>query len=207
MYFPENQYYENDNETPSCGEHCNCKQQDFYRQFILTNGMRLAWEQHVYWTRLFLISTAERLHDLNDTTARLMQNPAAIAKVFEPYYSDDVTRKMAKLITEHLQIGGALITALRDKKSAEANELNSRWYANAEEMASFFASINPHYKLNEMKEMFKRHLDLTTSEVSARLAGRYRDDIAAFDKVEREALMMADYFSQGIMQSFPEKFM
>jgi len=210
MYFPENSSYENEHkngiEKHHCDGICQCKSQDFYRQFILTNAMRLAWEQHIYWTRLFLISTAERLHDLTDTTARLMQNPKDIAKVFSPYYPANVTDKMAKLITEHLQIGGDLITALRDKKSNEANDLNRRWYANATEMANFFAEINPHYKLNEMQEMFHRHLDLTTNEVAARLAGRYKDDIDAFGKVEREALMMADYFSQGIMQAFPNKF-
>ena len=205
MYFSE-ESYENGVYTCACNEECKCKPQDFYRQFILTNAMRLAWEQHVYWTRLFLISTAERLNDLNDTTARLMQNPKDIAKVFAPYYPAEITDKMTKLITEHLQIGGALITALRDKKTAEAEELNRRWYANANEMARFFASINPHYKLNEMQEMFKKHLDLTTSEVSARLARRYKDDIEAFGKVEQEALMMADYFSQGIMLEFPHKF-
>jgi len=211
MYFPENNSYENENKNEnkphSCDGNCNCKSSDFYRQFILTNAMRLAWEQHIYWTRLFLISTAERLRDLPDTTARLMQNPKDIAKVFAPYYPADVTDKMANLITEHLKIGGDLITALRDKKSNEANELNRRWYANANEMANFFASINPHYKLSEMQEMFKRHLDLTTNEVAARLAGRYKDDIDAFGKVEREALMMADYFSQGIMQTFSNRFM
>ena len=144
--------------------------------------------------------------DQKDTTARLMRNPKDIAKVFEPYYPSDVTQKMAKLITEHLQIGGDLITALRDKKSAEANELSKKWYANADKMSEFFASINPNYKFEEMRNMFYRHLELTTQEVAARLAGRYPEDIDAFDKVEREALMMADYFSQGIFREFPHKF-
>jgi len=204
MYFPENSSYEN--EAHHCGADCQCKAQDFYRQFILTNGMRLAWEQHIYWTRLFLISTAERLADLKETTARLMRNPQDIAKVFEPYYPANLTREIAQLITEHLQIGGDLITALRDKKSVEANELTKKWYANADKMSEFFASINPNYKLKEVRDMFYKHLELTTNEVAARLAGRYAEDIAAFDKVEREALMMADYFSQGIMREFPRKF-
>ncbi|MCL2838510.1 MAG: acetylglutamate kinase [Oscillospiraceae bacterium] len=202
MYFPEPSY--KCEKAHPCGEHCKCP--DFYRQFILTNGMRLAWEQHIYWTRLFLISTAERLADLKDTTARLMQNPKDIAKVFEPYYPADVTREIARLLTEHLQIGGDLITALRDKKAAEAAELNRRWYLNADQMAAAFAAINPNYKLDEMRQMLRTHLDLTTKEVTARLAGRYAEDIEAFGKVEREAMMMADYFTQGIFKEFPHKF-
>ena len=202
MYFPE-PCFENE-QVCSCGKDCQCP--DFYRQFILSNAMRLAWEQHVYWARLFLISTAERLQDLNETTARLMRNPQDIAKVFEPYYPSDVTQKIARLITEHLQIGGDLITALRDKESAKAEALNKRWYANADEMSEAFANINPNYKLTEVRDMFYRHLELTTAEVAARLAGKYAEDIEAFDKVEREALMMADYFTQGIFKEFPQKF-
>jgi len=209
MYFPEETYekplYDGDlphhhHEKP----HHKCP--DFYRQQILTNAMRLAWEQHVYWTRMFLISTAERLADAGATTARLMQNPQDIANVFATYYPSDVTKKIAKLLTEHLQIGGDLIVALRDGKQAQAKELTTKWYANADEMSAAFAAINPNYKYEELRKMFYRHLELTTAEVSARLAKKYAEDIAAFGKVEREAMQMADYFTQGIFKEFMNRF-
>jgi len=191
MYFPEESSYEPESTAHVCKESCKCP--DFYRQFILSNGMRLAWLQHVYWTRLVLISIAERLPDQAATVARLMQNPRDIAKNFEPYFSADFVRKITQLLTEHLQIGGDLITALRDEKSAEAADLNRRWYANADKMSEAFAATSPNYKHSEVRDMFYRHLELTTAEVNARLAKKYADDIAAFAKVEREALMMADY--------------
>jgi hypothetical protein len=73
-------------------------------------------------------------------------------------------------------------------------------------MAEAFSSINPNYNREELREMLYRHLELTTQEVAMRLTGKYRADIEAFNKVEQEALMMADYFTSGIMKQFPHKF-
>jgi hypothetical protein len=180
---------------------------DLALQFVLIGNMRQAWEQHVYWTRMLLISIAERLNDQNAVTARLLQNPIDIANIFSDFYPIEAANIIERLLTEHLQIGAALITALRDGNSIEAETLKRQWYMNADRMSDAFNSINPFYNREEVRTMLYNHLDLTTQEVLMRLAGNYPADIAAFDRVEQEALMMADYFSSGIIQQFPEKFM
>ena len=190
--------YQNFNEPPVCP--------DFNKQSGLINNMRFAWEQHVYWTRMLLISIAERLKDLPEVTDRLLQNPYDIARIFMSYYGNDAANQIAALLTEHLQIGAELITALRDNKSEEADNLNKEWYINADKMAEAFSRLNPNYNFDELRGMLRRHLELTTQEVAARLAGNYQADIEAFNKVEKEAMMMADYFASGIMRQFPHKF-
>jgi len=74
-------------------------------------------------------------------------------------------------------------------------------------MADVFGSINPYYNSEELRKMLYKHLELTTQEVSMRLAGNYKADIDAFDKFEQEAISMADYFSHGIIKQFPDRFM
>jgi len=174
-------------------------------QFALLSEMREVWVQHVYWTRMLLISIAERLNDESDVTDRLLMNPADIAAIFANYYKADTVNTIEELLTEHLQIGAALITAMRDQ-TAEVEDLNNQWYINADKMAAAFSSINPYYRLEDIHKMLYNHLNLTAQEVALRLAGQYADDIDAFDAVEKEALEMADYFSQGIMRQFPQKF-
>ena len=172
---------------------------------LLVN-MRAVWAEHVFWTRLLLVSIAGRLADQSATTERLLRNPYDIARIFAEYYSGGSANQIAALLTEHLKIGAALITALRDGQSAEANDLNRRWYINAGRMADTFADINPAYDREILRQMFFTHLQLTTQEVLARLAGNYRGDIAAMDKVQQEVRTMADYLALGIMKQFPEKF-
>ena len=53
--------------------------------------------------------------------------------------------------------------------------------------------------------MVNEHLALTTQEATARLQQRWDDDIAAFDKIFSQAMMMADALSNGIAKQFPGK--
>lgn len=175
-------------------------------QISLVNSMRLAWVQHVYWTRMLLISIADRLMDQSAVTDRLLQNPNDLAKIFAKYYSANIANTIAQLLTEHLQIGAALITALRDGKATQANDLNRQWYANADKMAEAFDSINPYLNYADLQKMLYSHLDLTKQEVAMRFARNYPADVEAFNKVEQEAMSMSDYFTSGLMQQFPQRF-
>lgn len=178
----------------------------FGKQIELNNEMREAWEQHVYWTRMLIISICEKLADQQATTDRLLENPKDIADIFAKYYSLDVAKQIEDLLTEHLKIGAELITALRDGKTQEAEQLDRQWYANADAMAQAFSSINPYFDQGEMTNMLYDHLDITKKEVAQRLAKNYPEDIDAFDSAEEQAIAMADQFTAGIMQQFPQKF-
>ena len=179
---------------------------DASKLLTLTNEMRLRWSQHVYWTRLLIVSIAERLGDLDATTRRLMRNPGDIADIFARYYPPQAAVRIAQLLTEHLQIGAELITALRDGDTAKAQTLNAQWYANADQMADAFSGISPYYGRQAMREMLYRHLDLTKQEVAMRLSRNYTADTKAFDAVEEEAMVMADMFTSGIIRQFPQMF-
>ena len=52
---------------------CACNRKE------IINKMRKLWSQHVYWTRFFIISTAEELPDLKYVTNRLLENPGDFA--------------------------------------------------------------------------------------------------------------------------------
>ena len=172
----------------------------------LLKDMNLAWEQHIMWTRMLLISIAENLGDLEATQTRLLQNPKDIARIFERYYGSTAANTIQKLLTEHLVIGKNLIVALKNKDSKLAAELNAKWYKNADDMAVAFSSINPFYSREEVRHMLYEHLRLTTEEVNSRLRKDYLADIRAFDMVQQEILNMSQFFVDGIVQQFPGLF-
>ena len=172
----------------------NCPQpvHKISEQISLINRMRLAWSQHVYWTRMLLISLAAKAPDAQDTAARLLQNPADMGAVFKEVFPRESVAEFEDLLTDHLQIGGALIVALRDGKKEEAAALDKKWHENADQLADWFGMVSPNYDRGAVQKMFYDHLDLTSKEVAARLAGKYPDDIAAFNTVEKEAMNMAE---------------
>lgn len=167
------------------------------------NQIRKLWSQHVYWTRFFIISTAAELPDLECVTNRLLQNPNDFAQMLEPFYGCKYSDKFQMLLTEHLQLGGKLVNAAKNNDQKAANCIRKKWYANADEISKFLACINPCWCESKWKKMFYEHLEMMEKEAGMRLQCCYEKDIEIFDKIECEALMMADYMFCGIIKQFP----
>lgn len=85
--------------------------------------MRKLWSQHVYWTRFFIISTAEKLQDLKYVTNRLLENPGDFAEVLKLFYGEKKADEFKKLLTEHLQIAGDLVNADKNMNTSKADDL------------------------------------------------------------------------------------
>lgn len=68
------------------------------------------------------------------------------------------------------------------------------------------ASINPHWHVGAVWSLFYDHLAMTKNEALYRLAKKYPEDIAEFDRIEKQVLTMADALSDGIVKQFPERF-
>jgi hypothetical protein len=68
--------------------------------------------------------------------------------------------------------------------------------------------MNPRFwPLAETRQMWFDHLDATLEEATTHLAGNFSAEVAAYDKVHDLALEMADFFSDGVIRQFPQKFL
>lgn len=175
-------------------------------QLNLTSRMNSLWEQHVFWTRLLIISILESLKDLQQTEERLLKNPVQLGILFGRFYGADAQKIITNLLNEHLVVGAKLVTAFKNNDKPAINELNTLWYDNARRMAETFSMINPFYIEEDLRKMLYNHLDLTKNEVALRLEGKYEEDIKNFDMIEMQALEMANYFTNGIIFRFRNMF-
>src|SRR5688572_12154878 len=64
----------------------DARMHDMTKQMALHNAMRKLWEDHIAWTRLFIVSAAADLPDKAATTERLLQNQTDIGNAIKPYY-------------------------------------------------------------------------------------------------------------------------
>ena len=177
------------------------------QELELRNDMRKLWEDHITWTRLAIISLTTDSPDTQATVGRLLQNQDDIGDAIKPFYGDAAGEELSRLLREHILIAADLIAAAQAGDSAAVATHQARWRANADEIAAFLNAANPRsWKLREMKEMLYEHLDLTTSEVVARLTGDWAADVAAYDAIHLQALEMADELSTGIVKQFDRRF-
>lgn len=172
----------------------------------LTNALRMLWEQHIAWTRMTIISIIAGLPDVDLVTEQLLRNPIDFARALKPFYGNRIASKFSDLFKSHLVIAAELVKAAKaGNKEASANA-EKRWYANANEIAAFLASINPYWSQEFWKTMLHEHLALTKSEAVAMLTGNYAEGIKLYDEIEKQALKMADVMAKGIVKQFPKKF-
>jgi hypothetical protein len=177
------------------------------KQLAFRNEMRRLWEDHVTWTRLAVISLVSGTPDTEATVSRLLRNQVDIGRAVAPYYGKPAGTALTGLLREHIVVAADLIAAAKAGDQAKQAEKTAAWAANADEIATFLSKANPRYwKVGEMKAMLSSHLRLTTAEVVARLQKRWAADVAAYDRIHRQALEMADMLSIGIEKQFPSRF-
>ena len=169
--------------------------------------MRRLWEDHITWTRQWIVSFAAGLPDQEAAAARLMQNQADIGNAIKPFYGDQAATKLTALLREH--IGGAveLVTAAKAGDAAKIAAAKSDWYENGDEIAAFLSGANPKYwPLDDMKAGMKAHLDSTLQEAQDRLAGKWAEDIENYDHVKDHILGLADLLTDGLVAQHPKRF-
>ncbi|MEK3916791.1 LysM peptidoglycan-binding domain-containing protein [Paenibacillus sp. FSL H7-0331] len=172
----------------------------------LNQAFRTLWEQHVAWTRMLIISIAESLPDEALVTERLLRNPPDMANVFKHYYGEEIAKRFSALFREHLVLAAQLVKAAKAGNSRAAAEAEKNWYANADEIAAFLNSINPNWPKADLRNMLHEHLRMTKDQAVFRLSKKYKSDIATYDQIEKQALEMADAFTNGIVKQFPNHF-
>ena len=172
--------------------------------------MRKLWEDHITWTRLFIVSKAtlgDDLPDIGPTVDRLLQNQTDIGNAIAPFYGAEAAGELTSLLEVHILTAADILTAAKARDTEATNAAIAAWYANAHDIAVFLNALNPsNWPLEELDAMMTEHLDLTLVEAVARLERRYGDDVAAYEDIHLQILEMADMLSDGIIAKFPQKF-
>jgi hypothetical protein len=169
--------------------------------------MRKLWEDHVTYTRLYIVSAVAGLPDKDLTAKRLLENQTDIGNAVAEYYGRDAGNKLTALLKDHILIAASIVTAAKAGDNAKVASENKRWHDNANDIAAFLHTANPkHWPLATLQSAMKMHLDQTLDEATHQLKGDYTASIKDYDHVVNHILGMADVLSDGIIEQFPAKF-
>ena len=167
---------------------------------------RTLWQEHVFWTRMAIISILQNSDDKNPVINRLLRNYDDMAETIEPYYGNETAKKYGDLIEDHLLIAAALVSAVRDGNKTAIASANDMWYKNADDIAEFESNMSINLLPQDRKAMWREHLNITKNETIQLANKDYNASIDTFDRIEEQGNMMADSLAQGIIIQFPEKF-
>ena len=168
-------------------------------RMTLQEDMRMAWLNHVFWTRMYLMSADTDAKDRQAVEERLLETADEITDVFANYLPINATRQLRNLLVEHIEIAGQMIAALKVGNTADYDNLTRSWYANANQLATLLASQNPYFDNRETRNMLLNHLDLLRQQIEQQIRGDYQESIDTFRDIEDQAITMADFFARGLM--------
>jgi hypothetical protein len=177
-----------------------------YKQSDLRTEMRKLWEDHVTWTRNYIVSALAGLDDAGPVAQRLLKNQDDIGAAITPYYGEAAGKKLAELLRDHILIAADVVSAAKAGNAEQLASSQRKWQANGEDIAAFLSGANPHWAKEATRSMLREHLTFTTNEVVARLKKDWAADLKAYDDGHVHMLMFADQLADGIAKQFPGKF-
>ena len=176
-------------------------------QVNFASTMRKLWEDHVTWTRLYIVSAVGNLPDKDVTAARLLKNQEDIGNAVKAYYGADAGNQLTALLKTHISGAVDILAAAKAGDQAKQSAATAAWYKNADDIAAFLSSANPqNWPPDSMKAGMKMHLDLTLNEAVDELKGNYQASVDDYDKVHLHILGLADLLSSGIIKQYPDMF-
>jgi hypothetical protein len=177
------------------------------RAATLRADLRKLWEDHIQYTRNFIISAAAGSPDQQAVTERLLRNQTDIGNAIKPIYGDAAGTQLTTLLRTHITTAAELVTAAKANDQAKVSDASNRWNANADSIAAFLSHANPqNWPEATLKTEMHHHLDLTLREATAQLHGDWAGSIAAYDQVHDQILRMSDMLSDGITRQYPNRF-
>lgn len=172
----------------------------------LRMDMRKLWEEHITYTRNFIISALGDLEDTEKVAERLLRNQDDIGNAIKPVYGEEAGKKLAALLRDHILIAADIVKAAKAGNNDGVTEGEKRWHENADEIANFLSGANPNWTKAALTDLLYKHLDYTTTEVVSRLKKDWSADIEAYDKGHDHMLTFADALTDGIVKQFPKRY-
>ena len=169
-------------------------------------AMRKLWEDHITYTRNYIISALADLEDASAVAQRLLKNQDDIGDAIKPYYGDEAGKKLSTLLRDHISIATEVVKAAKMGNNEDLTKAQAKWNANADDIAAFLSGANPNWPKKDLTDMLYKHLEFTTGEVVSRLKKDWTADTDFYDKGHMHMLMFADTLTDGIVKQFPDKF-
>lgn len=176
-----------------------------YEEVKLKVTMRKLWEDHAIWTRQFIVDLLANLPSIDKTTERLLKNQDAIGNCMKQFLGDTATDDLTSLLKDHITITIDLLKAIKAGDTTGSKTLETDAITNGDNIATFFATINPYYSKDELRDMLDTHIILVKYQSIARMNGDYNADIMYFDMGLHHILVISDYLFKGITERFFEE--
>ena len=113
-------------------------------------------------------------------------------------FGEQITERFLDLLYTHIGLTTSLITAQIERNTDVASEVTRLLYENAEETASFLASINPFWDESILMNRLNSYVQSTIEQSTTFLTGEYDRNIDIFARILTHAENTGNEFALGL---------
>lgn len=173
---------------------CNIALERLTSKCALNMALRKLWQDHVDWTRIYIIYAVNKL-DAQPTLGRLLRNQEDIGTAFGAAIKRPIVgSSLTVLLKEHIAIAGEIVGAALQSNSTKQKDAIDRWYVNADKLAELLGTILG--DTDTLRTMLYEHLSTTLQEAVALI--QKQDGIAEYDIALNHMLHFADLLTNLI---------
>lgn len=160
--------------------------------------LRMFLFELVIWTRHYLINRYLGIGNEEIILQRLIGVVDEFARMLAIVFGPEVIQEHMPLFHTHIDLLTSLISAQIEGNAEVVNEVTRLLYANAEEIASFLASINPFWDEIQLRNNLFRYLQYTIAESITFLTGEYDRNIDILAQALRRTENYGNYLALGL---------
>src|SRR5512143_1000884 len=86
---------------------------------VFQQAVRKLWEDHITWTRVYIIGALAGLPEADAAAQRLLQNQVDIGNAIKPFYGDPAGSQLSSLLKDHILIAADLLAAAKSGDGAK----------------------------------------------------------------------------------------
>jgi hypothetical protein len=163
----------------------------------MISNSRLFWRRFTTWIRVYFISRYVGIGTEEEAFNRLYSETSGIGNFLQVIYelesSSNISGQFSQIIIALRNIITAQLQGNREAMTQGAESL----YQNAENFASYLASINPYINESEWKTLMEDYVRYTIEEANSFVTGNYSNDIELFRRLTDLTDRMGDLFAKA----------
>jgi hypothetical protein len=169
-----------------------------YSQMNLIFNSRLFWRRFSLWIRIYLTDRYFKVGSPEEAFGRLYLESIDFGDMLRIIFGRQISSEYARQVNQYTFELRDLISAQFEGNTEGMNQHVNSLYKNIEDRATFLASINPYFNVNEWRNLLGTYLQYTIEEANAFTSGNFAASIQIFDQIDELTNKMGESFAQGL---------
>ena len=170
-------------------------------------ALRDLWLGHAFWVRAVVAETLSG----NSAAAAAAESAAVnnakqLAASMEPYYGKPASGEVFKLLAGHYGAVKQYLLAANANRTADQETALQAMLKNAEQIAVFLSSANPHLPLDALRGMLLAHGGHHVQQIQQLAAKQYAQEAQTWEAMKNHMYGIADAMTLALAKQFPAKF-